>query len=180
LVAARLVPIKGIDVAIRALHHVRAKTRMAIAGDGPLRDVLARLAAGRTEVSFLGALDAAARDRSLARAACVVVPSRMLSNGRAEGTPMIALEALGAGVPVVASRVGGLASLAPEVALVPPDDPVALAGAIDAVLAAPLAPALLRARVAHLAWPEVAARLHAHAQRSDQVSNVYGSSGIHA
>ena len=168
LVAARLVPIKGIDVAIRALEHVRAKARLTIAGDGPLRDALVRLAAGHSEIAFLGALDTSARDRALARAACVVVPSRVLANGRREGTPMIALEALAAGVPVVASRVGGLAALAPEVALVPPDDPVALAGGIDAALAAPVAAPTLRARVGGLAWPDVAGRLHAHAcQTSD-------------
>jgi glycosyltransferase involved in cell wall biosynthesis len=163
LVAARLVPVKGIDVAIRALEHVRAPARLTIAGDGPLRDALVRLAAGRSEVAFLGALDTTARDHALACAACVVVPSRVLANGRGEGTPMIALEALAAGVPVVASRVGGLTALAPEVALVPPDDPCALARAIDATLAAPRAPLALRARVDGLAWPEVAARLHAHA-----------------
>jgi glycosyltransferase involved in cell wall biosynthesis len=163
VLAARLVPIKGVDVAIRALDHVRTPARLAIAGDGPLREALARLAARRPDIELLGAIGTHARDHLLARAACVVVPSRVLANGRTEGTPMIALEALASGVPVVASRVGGLADLGPEVVLVPPDDPSALGAAVERVLAEPAPAELLRARARLLAWPDVATRLHAHA-----------------
>jgi glycosyltransferase involved in cell wall biosynthesis len=90
-----------------------------------------------------------------------VVPSRVTSGGRTEGTPAIALEALAAGVPVVASAVGGLCGLAgrPGVQLVPPDDPRALAGAIDRALADPPPPAALRAAIADLDWQQVAPRL---------------------
>jgi glycosyltransferase involved in cell wall biosynthesis len=66
-------------------------------------------------------------------------------------------------VPVVASRVGGLVDLAPEVTLVAPDDPTALGAAVEHVLAAPPPAEQLRARVRRLAWADVAARLHAHA-----------------
>jgi glycosyltransferase involved in cell wall biosynthesis len=163
VLAARLVPIKGVDVAIRALDHVRTPARLAIAGDGPLREALARLAHKRPEIELLGAIDTHARDRLLARAACVVVPSRVLANGRTEGTPMIALEALASGVPVIASRVGGLADLGPEVVLVAPDDPSALGAAVDRVLARPPPAEVLRARARALAWPDVASTLHAHA-----------------
>jgi glycosyltransferase involved in cell wall biosynthesis len=79
--------------------------------------------------------------------------------GRTEGTPAIALEALAAGVPVVASAVGGLREL-PSARLVPPDDPAALAREIDRVLAAPPpAPEELRRTVANLDWRIVAERL---------------------
>ena len=89
------------------------------------------------------------------------MPSRITPGGRTEGTPAIALEALAAGVPVVASAVGGLRGLAGRagVQLVPPDDPRALAGAIDRALADPLPPAALRAAVADLDWRQVAPRL---------------------
>jgi len=50
---------------------------------------------------------------------------------------MIALEALAAGVPVVASAVGGLSGLAPAAVLVRPDQPRALAAAIDQTLSEP-------------------------------------------
>jgi glycosyltransferase involved in cell wall biosynthesis len=94
----------------------------------------------------------------LREAAAVVGPSRVTPGGRTEGTPSIALEALAAGVPVVASAVGGLRELA-AVRLVPPDDPVALAREVDRVLADPPPPLALRQAVAHLDWPAVAVRL---------------------
>jgi glycosyltransferase involved in cell wall biosynthesis len=154
-VISRLVPVKGVDVAILAARELDAD--LVIAGDGPERAALERIGGAR----FLGTVDPAARDRLLATAACVVIPSRVLPNGRSEGTPMIALEALAAGVPVIASAVGGLREL-PGVRLVPPDDPHALAAAITSVTAASPAPEILRASVAHLDWPQVAARLLAH------------------
>ncbi len=92
----------------------------------------------------------------LARASVVVVPSCALPNGRSEGTPLIALEALAAGVPVVASAIGGLRALAPAAVLVPPDHPALLAAAIDHALLAPPPAVTLRAAVAHLDWSHVA------------------------
>jgi glycosyltransferase involved in cell wall biosynthesis len=163
-VVARLVPLKGVDVAIRALDHVRAPVQLVIAGDGPVRGQLERLARP-SRVAFLGAIDEHRRDELLREAAAVVVPSRVVAGGRTEGMPLVALEALAAGVPVVASAVGGLPSLAPAAALVPPDDPRALGAALDRVLAAPPDPSALRAAVAHHAWPDVATRLLAHRVR---------------
>ena len=127
VVAARLVPVKGVDVAIAALAHLREPAELVIAGDGPARAELA--ARAPANVTFLGRVDAI--DPLLRDASCVVVPSRVLANGRSEGTPMIALEAIAAGVPVVASAVGGLRDL--PATLVPPDDPRALARAIDQI-----------------------------------------------
>jgi glycosyltransferase involved in cell wall biosynthesis len=160
LCAARLVPIKGVDVALAAMRHVRAAARLVIAGDGPERSRLAR-AAAYAPAALLGEVSTDRRDDLLSAASVVVVPSRVTAGGRTEGTPAIALEALAAGVPVVASAVGGLCGLAgrPGVRLVPPDDPRALAGAIDRTLADPLPPDVLRAAVADLDWREVAPRL---------------------
>ncbi|MGE0869998.1 MAG: glycosyltransferase family 4 protein [Kofleriaceae bacterium] len=157
LIAARLVALKGVDVAIDAVDHLRDRARLVIAGDGPERAVLEARARGRA--SFLGAVDADHRDRLLSDASVVVVPSRVNHAGRTEGMPMIALEALAAGVPVVASAVGGLLELSPAVRLVPPDDPHSLASAIERVLAAPPARHELRSAVQHLDWSMVAPRL---------------------
>jgi len=154
LVAARLVPIKGVDVAIAALDRLPAGAHLVIAGDGPER---ARLPA-HPRVTLLGQVDAAHRDRLLREASVVVVPSRVLPSGRSEGIPTIALEALATGVPVVASAVGGLHERA-GIALVPPEDPDALARAIARVLADPPSPETLRATVTDLDWREVAHRL---------------------
>jgi glycosyltransferase involved in cell wall biosynthesis len=155
LVAGRLVPIKGIEVAIAAMAHVTRAAELVIAGDGPER---ARLAAAPGTHRLLGEVSTERRDHLLRIASVVVVPSRVLPSGRTEGTPMIALEALAAGVPVIASGVGGLRDV-PGVCLVSPGDPRMLARAIDQVLAYPPAPQALRAGVAMLDWREVAARL---------------------
>ena len=156
VIASRLVPVKGIDVAIEAMAHVRAPARLVIAGDGPARAQLARLA--NRHITFLGAVPTGERDRLLREASAVLVPSRMLPSGRSEGTPTIALEALAAGVPVIASDVGGLSALS-AIHLVPPEDPRALAAAIDRTLADPPAATHLRAAVAHLDWQRVVANL---------------------
>lgn len=158
LIVARLVPIKGVDVAVAALPLLRTPARLVIAGDGPERARLEELAHGAPNVSFLGAVDPRTRDRLLREASVVVVPSRVLPNGRSEGMPMIALEALAAGVPVVASAVGGLASL-PATTRVREGDRRALAAAIDRVLSLPPRADALRQSVADLAWPAVAERL---------------------
>lgn len=154
LICARLVPIKGVDVAIAAMRHVASGARLVVAGDGPER---ARLAAAGA-ASLLGEVTTTRRDELLRAASVVVVPSRITPGGRTEGTPAIALEALAAGVPVIASAVGGLCDL-PGITLVPPDDPRALARAIDQTIAAPPHPEALRAGVARLDWREVAPRL---------------------
>jgi glycosyltransferase involved in cell wall biosynthesis len=161
----RLVPVKGHDVLIRAGWYVRTPANFVIAGDGPLfgaglvtRDRLPEHRVAHRG-SFLGAIDATRRDQLLREASVVVIPSRVLPNGRSEGVPLVALEALAAGVPVVASAVGGLREL-PKLAgraidLVPPEDPCALADAIDRVLVNPPP----RADVSELDWSRVTARL---------------------
>jgi glycosyltransferase involved in cell wall biosynthesis len=173
LVAARLVPIKGVDVAIAAMAYVRSPARLVIAGDGPERTrLLASLrsdmisgeageCAGRRAArlpSFVGQVTTERRDELLRTAGVVVIPSRVMPGGRTEGTPTIALEALAAGVPVIASSVGGLPDL-PGVWLVPPEDPQQLARAIDRLLAHPPPAESLRAAMAKLDWREVASHL---------------------
>jgi len=165
LVLARLVPIKGVDVLLRALDHVATPLDVIIAGDGPARAALTSLATAappRHHVTLVGELRADARDAELARATLVVIPSRPLPDGRAEGQPLVALEALAAGVPLVVTRTGGLAALVPPVVTVAPDDPRALAAGITASLAAPAPAAALTAAARAHAWAVVEPRLRAH------------------
>ena len=131
---------KGVEVLLEALRELRRRVPRAvlrIAGDGEHRESLeCRMAELGLEsaVSFLGTCDAA-RVRALLRgAAALVVPSIY------EGMPLVVLEAMEAGVPLVASRVSGI----PEVVvdgetgwLVPPEDPAALAGALAEILTNP-------------------------------------------
>ncbi len=163
-VIARLVPIKAIDVAIDAIARLPSSFRLAIAGDGPRRAALhahARARGVADRVTFLGWLDADARDRLLVEARVLVIPSAPLPDGRVEGTPLAALEALAAGVPLVVAATGGLAALATHGAIVvPPRDPSALAHAI-AQLATTRPPP-----IGALDWDAVGATLDRHWRRS--------------
>lgn len=105
--AGRLVREKRIDVLIDAfarLHQERPAAQLLIAGDGPDEGRLRRQVERRQlgNVRFLGLLQKREVQRLLAGADTLVLPSRF------EGFPMIVLEALAYGVPVVASDVGGI------------------------------------------------------------------------
>lgn len=136
---------KGVEVLLEALalraHRGRSVPRLRIVGDGEHRRALeehaARLEAGDLpagRVLFLGRRSPGEVRRLLGRATALVVPSTY------EGMPLVVLEAMEAGVPVVASAVSGI----PEVVvdgetgwLVPPEDPVALEAALEELLSDP-------------------------------------------
>jgi glycosyltransferase involved in cell wall biosynthesis len=137
LFLGRLVDIKGPQVLADAAERMTEPARVVVAGDGPLRrhlELRARRSSGR--LSVIGEVRGRERDRWLARASVVVLPSLELADGRTEGLPVTALEAMAASVPVVAADVGGLREL-PIAAHVPPRDPGALAAAIDRLLREP-------------------------------------------
>lgn len=128
---------KGLDVLLRALVQVRRElpeVRLAVVGPVHRRNVrfqaLAQELGVADAVRFLGRLDHAELTRWLWWATLAVQPSRE------EALGVAALEAMSAGVPVVASDVGGL----PEIVtaengwLVPPED----AGSLGTVLVAAL------------------------------------------
>jgi len=165
-VLARLVPIKGVAIAIDALAHLRTPARLIVAGDGPLRaDLAARAAAVRAPVELVGPLGPGDRDALLARADAVVVPSVATAGGRTEGMPLVALEALAGGVPLVAAATGGLADLPSDAAWsFAPGDPVALAAALDLALAAGAPPPGAARVAADLDWTRIGARLSVHAR----------------
>jgi glycosyltransferase involved in cell wall biosynthesis len=116
---------KGWDVLCAAAPQVRARVpgaRFAVVGDGPERASLTAL--GTTAgVDFAGYHEQAAG--LMAAFDVLVVPSRY------EGFGLVAVEAMLAGVPVVASGVGGLVEVVGDAGrLIPPDDPAALAEAL--------------------------------------------------
>src|SRR5690606_19727771 len=88
-------------------------------------------------VTFAGKLPKHEVIATLARAMAVVIPSRVGADGDMEGTPVVLCEAMAAGVPVVASDVGGLGECIDHGEtglLVAPADVEALAAALRAVL----------------------------------------------
>ena len=132
----RLTPVKGIEYLIRASgitrkNHGYQQGRLVIVGDGPLRPILEDLAREvgiADDTLFLGArtdvYDLMAAFDALA------LPSLH------EGIPMVVLEAMAIGVPIIASRVGGIPEIVDdgqEALLVPAQEPDALALAIDAL-----------------------------------------------
>ena len=128
LYAGRLTEEKGVADAIAACRAVGVP--LVVAGDGPQAAAL-RAQAGDA-VRFTGRVAAEELARLRAGAALALVPSRY-----AEILPLAALEAMAAGLPVVASRAGGLAELVPEVGLHPPGDVPALADRVRALYGDP-------------------------------------------
>jgi glycosyltransferase involved in cell wall biosynthesis len=135
LFVGRLAAEKGAATLIRALAALSRQVptaHLVIAGDGPERPVLERTArdagVGR-RVRFTGWRESAALGRLRAAAAVCVAPSLYEPFGLA------ALEAVAAGAPLVASRVGGLAEWADGVAVwAEPGDAGSWADALAAAL----------------------------------------------
>jgi len=158
----RLEAQKGFDLLIEALARPAAPALdLVLAGDGAARPQLEELARARAlaaRVRFLGATDRPTTLALLRSAVAVACPSRF------EGLPLVCLEALAAGRPVVATAVNGIPEVIREGEtgfLVPPEDPAALAAALARVVAAPDAAARLAARGRGLVeqrhpWPVVA------------------------
>jgi glycosyltransferase involved in cell wall biosynthesis len=122
---------KGIDVFIDALALITDRVvQGAIMGDGPERAVQSARAESIASSRFLwlGAVPDAAK--------YFAAFDVFVLSSRTEGLPMVMLEAMAAGVPIVATGVGGIPDLVSpaEGILVAPDDPKALAAAIRATL----------------------------------------------
>ncbi|KXV12408.1 glycosyltransferase family 4 protein [Gluconobacter oxydans] len=138
LAAGRLTEQKGYDLLLRAWRIVEQDPRSAgwellIRGDGPDRDVLLQQAEGLHHVTIAAATGGI--DADYARAALFVASSRY------EGLPMVLLEAMSAGVPVVAFDCEtGPAEIVRDGEtgfLVPPEEPEALAIALLELMGAP-------------------------------------------
>jgi len=157
LVVARLSPEKGVDVAIDACR--LAGVPLVVAGDGPEREALGRRA-GDGAVRFVGHVDDAQLAQLRAGAAIALAPSRS-----AETFGLAVAEAMAAGLPVAASRVGALPELLDAQALVPAGDADALAGAIARVAGDRAAGERGRERVLSLCAPDVVARTLAELYR---------------
>jgi glycosyltransferase involved in cell wall biosynthesis len=110
LYLGRLTEEKGLRLLMAAWdRHVAggpASLPLVVAGSGPLQDEVARWAAGRPDVRFLGLQTRERCGELLAAAAAVVAPSVWL-----EAFGLVVVEAMAAGVPVVAAAHGAFVEL---------------------------------------------------------------------
>jgi glycosyltransferase involved in cell wall biosynthesis len=134
LYAGRLSSEKGVDTLLRALPLTTESSpdvALDVVGGGPDERSLQALSAdlGLSErVRFRGAVTASELDGYYRSAFAVIMPSRWMENA-----PLVAYEAMGSGVPVIASDRGGLQELIEpgrNGLLFAPDDHVALANGI--------------------------------------------------
>jgi glycosyltransferase involved in cell wall biosynthesis len=164
----RLVPIKRVDVILRAFATLREAgepVKLSIAGDGELRPDLERLAAD------LGVADAVrfhgyVTDVPAATAAADIA---VLSSDN-EGTPVALIEAGTIGVPAVATTVGGVTDVVPDGCglTVPPGEPDAFAAAVQRLLDDPAG----RAEMAERARRHVIER-YSVGRMLDDLDNLY-------
>jgi glycosyltransferase involved in cell wall biosynthesis len=156
-------PAKGGDLMLAALSRAlegSPKLRVSLAGPGDLPPQGQQLLGQHPSIKWRGWLESEEKNALLRAALVLAMPSR------SEGLPMTLLEAMAYGVPVVATRVGGIPEvLEDEVSglLVPADRPQAIADAIlrlvgDSKLREALAHQARR-RVERLDAEEVAGRL---------------------
>ena len=128
----RLATQKGFDMLIEAVALATRDLpglRLTLVGDGPLRPALTAAIAARNlgaHVTLTGWRDEAGVRAALSAAQALIVASF------AEGLPMVVMEAMAAGRPVIATAIAGIPELVTRDAgwLVPAGDADALAGAI--------------------------------------------------
>jgi len=155
----RLAPQKDVGTLLQAFARLPADTQLMLAGDGPDRPALQHRAqrfGGR--VHFTGFVPHVKVPAVLRHVDLLVLPSLY------EDLSSALIEAMAAGLPVVATRVGGIADLVRYgvngLLVAPPRDPAALAAAIGQILADPAAAARMsaaaRSTAAAYAWPDLA------------------------
>jgi glycosyltransferase involved in cell wall biosynthesis len=153
LFLGRLAPEKGLGLLLDAWcrHPDGALGTLRIGGEGPQRGLAERAAATRSDVAYLGALDAAGVAAAI-RASAVVVAVPVWH----DVLPTVVIEALAAGRPVLGTALGGVPYLVGEAGWVVEPVAAALAGALPvARLAAPDRAPAARLRYQQTFHPEV-------------------------
>jgi glycosyltransferase involved in cell wall biosynthesis len=146
LAVARLVEKKGLGDLILAADLLRSRGhsfRVEIIGDGSLREALeARVSEAGLEdrVTLRGAQPHEVVRAAYERAAIFVLPCVVAEDGDRDGLPVVLLEAMASGLPVVSTSVVGIPELIEpdrQGLMVPPNDAPALADALEKLLVDP-------------------------------------------
>ena len=110
----RLVAKKGLDLLVESMALLPSRTRCVIAGDGPERTELERrseeLGLG-DRIQFLGAIPTGQIREWMARADVFALPCRRARDGDIDGIPVVLMEAMASGLPVVSVGVSGVPEL---------------------------------------------------------------------
>lgn len=110
LFVGRLVEKKGLPVLLRALSQV-PNAQLNVLGDGPERVRSEQLAGSlgiADRVNFFGDSPSSVVAENLRHCTALVVPSVVAPSGDKDGMPVVVAEAVAAGVPVIASAIGGI------------------------------------------------------------------------
>ena len=166
LFVGRLEPRKGLDVLVRAFLRLRTtqpRLRLCVVGEGPERERCQQMVPPslRPDVLFVGAVAEDDKPRYHASADIFVAP-----NTGGESFGIVLLEAMAAGLPIVASDIAGFRTVMKDGRqglLVAPNDAFAMADAIGTLLAnRNLGDAMAaegRRTVTDYAWPVIARRV---------------------
>ncbi|MGD2154266.1 MAG: glycosyltransferase, partial [Gemmatimonadales bacterium] len=144
LFVGRLVPKKGLEHLIRAMARIQDRhpaAELVVAGDGPLRQDLERLAASELRrFRFLGRQTPSQVHSLMNSAQLCCVPSVVAPSGDAEGLPLVVLEAMAMELPVISFAPGGVTDAIVDGEtgfLAPEGDEEALAVHLDRALGDP-------------------------------------------
>lgn len=142
----RLIEKKGFPYLVEACRVLRSRGRRfrcLIIGEGPEREALTRhiqQARLSQQVTLAGAQPQEQLIQTMRRAAAVVLPCVVSASGDRDGLPTVLLEAMAMGIPAISTDVAGI----PEIIdhdqtgfLVPPENPPALADAMQRILLSP-------------------------------------------
>lgn len=152
LSVGRMVEKKGFVVAIEALTAMRAELpefTYDVVGDGPERarlETAARASELGDRIRFHGAQSSEVVRRHLDEAHVLLAPSLTAKSGDQEGIPVVLMEAMALGLPVISTRHSGIPELVPADLLVTEHDPVALGRKLVELIRSPER------------WPEIARR----------------------
>lgn len=134
LFVGRLVEVKGVRVIFNLAKKLNNLT-FAIAGSGPLSQEIDRESKKYSNILFLGKINNQDLPLYYNGADLLLIPSKIIEQEYEEGIPRVMIEALSCGLPIIATKSGGIPDIhSNEVGLLANDNPKCIAGAIKKMI----------------------------------------------